>query len=89
MNQKLSNISKEYTLDHVILLDSIIIIHGWKHGKVYRKSCLKNTKFKNKQFSWKHKYIQILFKFHLKNIKPSIGFIINQLFFFKNFGIIK
>ncbi len=35
------------------------------------------------------KYIQILLKFHFETIKPSIGFIVNQLQNFKNFGIIK
>jgi len=34
-------------------------------------------------------YIQILLKFHFETIEPSIGFIINQLQNFKNFGIIK
>jgi hypothetical protein len=34
------------------------------------------------------KYIQILLKFHFENIEPSIGFILNQLQNFKNFGII-
>ncbi len=35
------------------------------------------------------KYIQNLFKFHFETIKPSFGFIVNQLQNFKNFGIIK
>jgi len=35
------------------------------------------------------KYIQILLKFHFETIEPSIGFIVNQLQNFKNFGIIK
>jgi hypothetical protein len=35
------------------------------------------------------KYIQILLKFHFEMIEPSIGFIVNQLQNFKNFGIIK
>jgi hypothetical protein len=34
-------------------------------------------------------YIQILLKSHFETIEPSIGFIVNQLQNFKNFGIIK
>ncbi len=32
---------------------------------------------------------KILLKFHFETIEPLIGFIINQLKCFKNFGIIK
>jgi hypothetical protein len=35
------------------------------------------------------KYIQILFNFYFETIELSIGFIVNQLQNFKNFGIIK
>jgi hypothetical protein len=35
------------------------------------------------------KYIQILHKIQFETIEPSIGFIVNQLQNFKNFGIIK
>ncbi len=35
------------------------------------------------------KQIQILLKSHFETIEPSIGFIVNQLQNFKNFGIIK
>jgi len=35
------------------------------------------------------KSIQILLKFHFETIEPLIRFIINQLNFFKNFGMIK
>jgi hypothetical protein len=34
------------------------------------------------------KLIQILLKFHFETIEPSIGFIVNKLQNFKNFGII-
>jgi len=35
------------------------------------------------------KSIQILLKFHFETIEPLIRFIINQLNFLKNFGMIK
>jgi len=66
-----------------------LIILGWKHGKIYKKST-KKSQVKKEDFHEKtRKYIQILLKFHFETIEPSIGFIVNQVQNFENFRIIK
>ncbi len=67
------------------------IATGWKHGKVYIKSCWKKYQVKKEVIFCKNtrKYIQILLKFHFETIEPMTGFIVNQLQNFKNFGIVK
>ncbi len=52
---------------------------------------LKKYQFKKEVISHKNarKQIQILLKFHFETIETLIGFIVNQLQNFKNFGIIK
>jgi len=64
---------------------------GWKHDKVYIKSCQKKIKLKKEAIFQENtrKWIQILLKFHFETIERSIEFIVNQLQKFKNFGIIK
>ncbi len=58
--------------------------------KYTKTNCQKNQVKKEANFHKNtRKYIQILLKFHFETIEPSIGFIVNQLPFFKNFGIIK
>jgi len=53
---------------------------GWKNGKLYKKVCQKNIKLKRAVFHENtRKYIQNLLEFHFETIKPSIGFIVNQL----------
>ncbi len=57
----------------------------------YTKKFVKKNQVKKRSNFHKNtrKYIQILLKFHFETIEPSIGFIVNQLQNFKNFGIIK
>jgi hypothetical protein len=51
---------------------------GWKHAKVYLKSCRKYQVKKEVVFHENiRKYIQILHKFHFETIEPLIGFILN------------
>jgi hypothetical protein len=59
--------------------------------KYTKKKFEKQTQVKKEAFFHENtrKYIQILLKFHFETIEPSIGFIVNQLQNFKNFGIIK
>jgi hypothetical protein len=60
--------------------------------KYIRKVEEKYIKFKKKTVFHENtrKYIQVLLKFHVETIEPSIiGFIVNQLQNFKKIGIIK
>jgi hypothetical protein len=57
--------------------------------KYTKKVDKKISKFLKGNYENPRKYIQILLKFHFETIEPSIGFIVNQLQNFKNFGIIK
>jgi hypothetical protein len=52
----------------------------------YIEKVVENRKFFHENA---RKKIQILLKFQFETIEPSIGFIVNQLQNFKNFGIIK
>jgi len=54
---------------------------------IQKKVAKKISSLKRSNFS--KNLIQILLKFHFETIKPSIGFIVNQLQIFKKIGIIK
>jgi hypothetical protein len=56
---------------------------GESRVKYTKKVNQKISSLKRGNFSRKHKYIQILLKFHVETIEPSIGFIVNQLQIFK------
>jgi hypothetical protein len=62
---------------------------GESKVKYIEKVEQKILSLKRGNFSQKHKYIQILLKFHFDTIEPSIGFIVNQLQIFKKIEIIK